>query len=72
MPHVFHETPGGGLFGAAFFAGVFLVAVLSLMAAYEVVIAATTDALGWTRGRALLTLALVQIALAIPALRIDS
>lgn len=72
MPRVFHETPGGGLFGTAFFGGVFLVAMLSLMAAYEVVVAAATDALGWTRGRALLILAAIQIVLAIPALLIDS
>lgn len=72
MPHVFHEMPGGGLFGAAFFGGVFLVAMLSLMAAYEVVVSAATDGLGWTRGRTLLVLAVCQVVLAIPALMIAS
>ncbi len=72
MPHVFHEMPGGGLFGVAFFGGVFLVAMLSLMAAYEVVVSAATDGLGWTRGRTLLVLAVLQVVLAVPALLVVS
>lgn len=72
MPRIFHEMPGGAVFGAAFFAGVFLVALLSLMAAYEVVVAAMSDGLGWTRGRALAVLLVLQIVLSLPALRIES
>lgn len=72
MPRVFNEMSAGGFFGAAFFSAVYLVAILSLMAAYEVLVAAVTDGLGWTRGRALIILVAVQVVLSIPALSVES
>lgn len=72
MPRVFNEMSAGGFFGAAFFSAVYLVAMLSLMAAYEVLVAAVTDGLGWTRGRALMILVVVQMVLSIPALLVES
>ena len=68
MPRVFGHMPAGNLFGAAFFLAVFLVAMLSLMAAYEVLVAALEDGLGWSRGRALLLILVAQVALAAPAM----
>ncbi len=67
MPRVFEQIPSGSLFAALFFASVFLVALLSLMAAYEVVVAACQDALGWARGSALTIVFVVELLLAIPA-----
>ena len=68
MPEVFGRMPAGNVFGAAFFFAVFLVAMLSLMAAYEVVVAAVEDGLGWSRGRAVLMILVVEVGLATPAL----
>lgn len=67
MPEVFGRLPGGGVFAVLFFLSVFLVALLSLVAAYEVVVAALVDHAGWTRGRALAVLGVVQLVLASPA-----
>jgi len=70
LPRIFDRMQFGGLFGAIFFASIVLVALLSLMAAYEVLVAAAGDALGWSRRRALAVIMIVQIALATPALLI--
>ncbi len=70
MPRVFAHMPGGHWFGALFFVSVYIVAMLSLMAAYEVVIAAASDGFSWTRRRTIFCLVIVQLLLAIPALLI--
>ncbi|RMH29997.1 MAG: hypothetical protein D6693_01470 [Planctomycetota bacterium] len=67
LPAVFAGMPAGGALGTVFFLGVFLIAMLSLMAAYETIVAALRDALGWRRGWSLLLLGAVQSALALPA-----
>jgi len=67
MPSVFAEMPAGTAFGAMFYLSVFIVAMLSLIAAYETVVAALVDGRGWTRRRALATVFVSQIALAAPA-----
>ena len=67
LPRVFRQTPAGGLLGSLFFFGVYLVAMLSLVAAYETLVAAMRDALGWTRRRTLALLFAAQTALALPA-----
>ena len=67
MPEVFEKMPGGNLWGALFFISIFVVAMLSLMAAYEVIVAALTDGLGWSRGRALAGVLIVELVLAVPA-----
>ena len=71
MPEVFQKMPAGSFWGALFFGSIFLVAMLSLIAAYEVVTAAVIDGLGWSRARVLSTLLVVELLLAIPALTIS-
>ena len=68
LPEVFAHLPAGAVFAVLFFVSVFLVALLSLMAAYEVVVAALVDHAGWSRGRALAVLGVVQLLLSVPAL----
>lgn len=68
MPEIFERIPFGGLFGLTFFVSVFLVALLSLIAAYEVIVGALRDALQWTRLRSLSCILLSQIILGIPAM----
>ena len=67
MPRVFALMPGGHAFGVLFYLAVFIVALLSLMAAYEVVVQALGTGLGWSRGRALVAVLIVEAALSIPA-----
>ena len=69
MPEVFRRLPLGGFFGATFFVSVFLIALLSLIAAYEVLVAALQDVFGWARGRALAVILVVELVLALPAMR---
>ncbi len=71
MPKVFGQMPSGPLFAALFFGSVFLVAILSLMAAYEVLVAGLYDARRWSRRRSLLIIGIVEIVLALPAIGID-
>lgn len=68
LPEVFGRLPAGAVFALLFFLSVFLVALLSLMAAYEVVVAALVDHAGWSRGRALAVLGVTQLVLSVPAL----
>lgn len=68
MPEVFGRIPAGQVLAVVFFGSVFLVALLSLMAAYEVVVEALTHHLGWSRRNALLAVGGVELLLAIPAL----
>lgn len=68
LPEVFARLPLGSLFGLTFFLSVFLVALLSLMAAYEVVVESLVHHAGWPRDRALLAVGAAQLLLAVPAL----
>jgi NSS family neurotransmitter:Na+ symporter len=68
LPEVFGRLPAGSVFAVLFYLSVFLVALLSLMAAYEVVVAALVDHAGWSRGRALAVLGFVQLVLSVPAM----
>ncbi len=68
MPQVFERMPAGSVFGAIFFLSVFLVAMLSLIAAYEVLVAGFHDALGWPRSRSLIVIALTVAVLGTPAM----
>jgi len=69
MPEVFRRLPLGGFFGATFFVSVFFIALLSLIAAFEVLVAALQDVCGWARGRALAVILVVELVLALPAMR---
>ncbi len=66
LPEVFARIPLGWLFGALFFSGLFGAALLSGIAAYQVLVASFTDVLGWSRTRAAGTVYCVSLILAIP------
>ena len=66
LPRVFETMPAGWLFGALFFAGLSGAALLSGIAAYEVIVAGFTDSLGWSRKRAVWTVYAGCLLLALP------
>ena len=66
VPSLFAAIPGGALFGLLFFCGLGAAALLSDVAAFEVLVAGLTDNLGISRKRAVRLLALVVFILAIP------
>ncbi len=66
MPLVFAQMTGGRLVGALFFVSILLVAMLSVIGAYEVVAAAVRDALGWSRKKSLLFVLFTQSVLIVP------
>lgn len=66
VPELFRRLPGGVLFGPLFFGSLAGAALLSGIAAYEVLVAGVGDALGWTRTRAVRAVGLAAFALAIP------
>lgn len=66
LPQVFAELPLGWVFGFLFFGGLSGAALLSGIAAYEVLVAGFTDTLGWTRRRATWTVYGVSMLLALP------
>lgn len=66
LPRVFAEIPAGWVFGFLFFGGLSGAALLSGVAAYEVIVAGFTDTLGWSRRRATWTVYATSMVLAIP------
>ena len=66
LPGVFQEIPGGWIFGSLFFVGLSGAALLSGIAAYEVLVAGFTDTFGWERRRAVWTVYAVSMLLALP------
>lgn len=66
LPQVFAEIPAGWIFGTLFFGGLSGAALLSGIAAYEVLVAGFTDTLGWTRRKATWTVYAVSMVLALP------
>lgn len=66
LPEVFARLPAGWVFGTLFFGGLTGAALLSGVAAYEVLVAGFTDTLGWTRPRATWTVYVVSLLLAVP------
>lgn len=66
LPRVFAEIPAGWLFGTLFFGGLSGAALLSGVAAYEVLVAGFTDTLGWSRRRAVWTVYAGSLVLALP------
>ena len=53
IPRVFAQMPGGAIFGALFFFGLFGAAYLSDIAAFEVLVAGLVDNMGMTRRKAI-------------------
>ncbi len=71
IPRVFAQMPGGSLFGALFFVGLFGAAYLSDVAAFEVLVAGLVDNAGMTRKRAVrLMAAAVGVVALIPMLNL--
>lgn len=66
VPRIFAELPAGWVFGFLFFGGLSGAALLSGIAAYEVLVAGLTDALGWTRRKATWTVYATSMVLALP------
>lgn len=71
IPRVFAQMPGGSLFGALFFLGLFGAAYLSDVAAFEVLVAGLVDNAGMSRKRAVrLMAAVVGVVALIPMLNL--
>ncbi|MEJ2205500.1 MAG: sodium-dependent transporter [Gemmatimonadota bacterium] len=66
LPEVFSLLPAGWIFGTLFFGSLAGAAVLSGIAAYEVLVAGLCETLGWTRTRAIRTVGLAVLLLALP------
>ena len=66
LPQIFAELPAGWVFGLLFFGGLSGAALLSGIAAYEVLVAGFVDTLGWTRRRAIWTVYAGSMLLALP------
>jgi len=66
MPELFARLPAGWIFGTLFFGSLAGAALLSGIAAYEVLVVGVMDAFGWSRGRAVWTIAAAAMALALP------
>lgn len=68
VPDLFGRMPAGRALGVVFLVAVWLAAMLSLIAAYEVIVAGIQDAWSWPRPRALLLLLGTQCVLTFPAM----
>lgn len=66
LPQVFAQLPVGWVFGLLFFGGLFGAALLSGIAAFEVLVAGFTDHLSWSRRRATWTVYAGSLLLALP------
>lgn len=66
MPELFARLPGGWIFGVLFFGSLGGAALLSGIAAYEVLVAGLMEAAGWTRSRAVWTVGVAALVLAVP------
>ncbi len=66
LPQIFAQLPAGWVFGTLFFGGLSGAALLSGIAAYEVIVAGFTDTFDWSRKRATWTVYAVSMVLAIP------
>lgn len=66
MGEVFQKLAWGSLLGAVFFFSIFLVAMLSLIGAYEVIVGAFQDVWGWRRRKTLGFIVATQSVLIVP------
>ena len=67
LPTIFHHLPAGHLFAIAFYALLCIAALTSTISLLEVVVAYFVDERGWTRERAVWTVACGVIMLAVPS-----
>ena len=68
LPEVFKQIPGGLIFAALFFFALFLVAVLSAIPGFEIVIDAFKEWFGWDRKKTTALMAIVEFLLGIPSM----
>ena len=66
MPELFARLPAGWIFGVLFFGSLAGAALLSGIAAYEVLVAGMMEAAAWTRRRAVWTIGVAVFLLALP------
>jgi phosphohistidine phosphatase SixA len=66
VPEVFARLPAGWLFGTLFFGSLSGAALLSGIAAYEVLVVGLSDSLGWSRPRAVRSVGIAALLLALP------
>ena len=66
LPAAFGELPAGRWMGTAFLLGLWMMAFLSSLAAFQVGVAALTDRFGWRRGRASVVVVGAVAALMVP------
>jgi len=68
LPNVFNQMPAGRLFGAMFFALLYIAAITSTICMLETAVAYFIDEKGWSRRRAVLVLTAIIFVLGIPSL----
>lgn len=67
LPRMFAAIPAGRFVGAAFLIGLWMMAFLSTVAAFQVIVAAMTDSFGFSRGKAVLIVGSVEAVLMLPS-----
>jgi NSS family neurotransmitter:Na+ symporter len=67
LPRMFAEIPAGRIIGAAFLIGLWMMAFLSTIAAFQVVVAALTDSFNFSLGKAALIVGFCEALLMLPS-----
>lgn len=68
MPQVFVDIEGARILGIIFFFSIYIIAMLSMINAVEVLVAACIDGLSWGRSKSLLIILIVVSIISIPAM----
>ena len=66
LPELFARMPAGWVFGTLFYGALGGAALLSGLAAFQVLVGGLSDAWGWDRRRSVVTLAVAALVLAVP------
>ena len=67
LPRMFAEIPAGRVIGAAFLIGLWMMAFLSTVAAFQVIVSALTDSFRFSLGKAALIVGAVEAVLMLPS-----
>lgn len=67
LPRMFAEIPAGRLIGSAFLIALWMMAFLSSLAAFQVIVGALTDSFGLSRGKAALLVGAADAVLMLPS-----
>jgi NSS family neurotransmitter:Na+ symporter len=68
LPEVFKLIPGGMIFAALFFLALFLVAILSAVPGFEIVVDAFREWFGWDRKRTTIFMLVLEFLLGLPTM----